>query len=113
MLKEMPLIVIKDRRNRLSILGCANTEQPDPAWLAIQSKPFAKDALFYKAYPFSGGAILVDLNNIEVIRKVTQADIDLSANNAKDYNPARLMILTLWESPPLLPEFILAQLPCL
>ena len=103
-------MLIKDNYNRISILG-EPKEITDPSWLAMQRKPFAKDAILHSAYPLSGGVALVDINDTEVIRKVTQKDIDSSTTNSGSFNPASGIILKLWESPPQLPEFILAQIP--
>lgn len=41
-----PLLLIKDNHGRTSILGRASDEPPSPAWLAMQSKPFSKNAVF-------------------------------------------------------------------
>jgi hypothetical protein len=108
--KNKQLLLIKDSHNRLSILGKADSEVPDPSWLAIQRKPFAKDAIFHKAYLLSGGAALIDINDIEVIRKVTQKDINSTTTDSGSFNPAAEKILKLWESPPQLPDFIIAQI---
>lgn len=107
----MPLLLIKDNYNRISILGKIEEEKPDKSWLAMQNKPFSEDAIFHTAYPLSGGAALVDIKNIEVVREVTMKDISLSAINPNSFNPASETILKLWNSPPDLPEFLLEKIP--
>lgn len=103
------LLLIKDNKNRLSILGNAIVHAPEPSWLAMQSKPFAGNATFHNAYPLSGGESIIDIKDIKVIREVSQTDIDNCAQNRNSFNPAGEKILKLWESPPLLPDFIIAQ----
>ena len=103
------LLLIKDNYDCLSILGSAIVEDPEPSWLAMQRKPFARNAIFHNAYPLSGGESIIDIKDIKVIREVSQVDIDNCAQNSNSFNPAGKKILKLWESPPLLPDFIVAQ----
>jgi hypothetical protein len=104
----MPLLLIKDRYNRIDFLGKAELKTPDPSWLAMQKKPFAKDAVFYHAYPITGGACSVDAQDIEILREATQQDIDDMKKHG--FNPAAEKILALFQSPPALPDFLQEKL---
>lgn len=101
----MALKLIKDRYNRISILGEKMSCKPDPAWLDMQNIPFKSDAVFHSAYPLDGGACTVDINDVEILRDVELLDIAKSHDGGGMFNPAYEKILELWtESGGISPE---------
>ena len=64
--------LIKDDYGRISVLGLATGERPH----GIQDKPFKDNPIIHSAYPLDGGAVMVDVNDVDILRDVTQADID-------------------------------------
>ena len=57
-----------------AFLGKPTTVDPD--WLAMQKNPFNDNAVFAEAYPFSGGAIVVDLNEVSIVGESTDQLLD-------------------------------------
>ena len=65
-MKTATMTLIKDRYGRIGWLGQPTTHQGQD-WLDAQDKPFARDAVFHSAYPLSGGSVIVDVNDVEVL----------------------------------------------
>lgn len=53
--------VVSDTYGRFCIVT-DKTEVPDKMWLAGQEKKFSDDPDCHDAYPISGGAVIIDLN---------------------------------------------------
>ena len=49
-------------------------------WLSIQSKPYARDAVFYSMYPLEGGACIVDINNIKYLGEPSEKQYEQLKN---------------------------------
>lgn len=69
----MRLKIIKCKYGYESVLAGPTTVTHD--WLSLQTVPFADDAIFHIAYPLTGGSVVVDLNNIAVLRWMTPEDL--------------------------------------
>ena len=91
--------IILHRDGSECILGAADEDKPSAEWIAMQTIPFGEDALFYTAYPLSGGACSVDLKTVTFVREATWKDIEKATTfRPKEFfNPAAKTILSLWD----------------
>ena len=56
-------------------------ERPAQAWLDMQEVPFADDAVFNTAYPYSGGEVCIDLNKALIVGDVNDDTIKHAAKH--------------------------------
>lgn len=94
--------LIRDRHGRLGVLG-NRTEEPEQWWKDLQSIPCTDNPNWFSAYPLSGGAVNVQEGTFEVIRDVTDEDIDYNFRNCLkggkgNFNPASATVLRLWDA---------------
>lgn len=89
--------LIRDRHGRLGVLG-NRTEEPEQWWKDLQSIPCTDNPNWFSAYPLSGGAVNVQEGTFEVIRDVTDEDIDCNFRNKGNFNPASATVLRLWDA---------------
>ena len=63
---------------------------PSKEWLNMQTIKPKKNAVWYRAYPMSGGAVLIDVKNmVHRSRDITEKDIKKAIKISKlDFNPA-------------------------
>ena len=94
-LVQPSLKLIKDRYGNIAILG-AEIDEPSASWRAIQSYKPGPSHVWFSAYPLTGGACNVQEGEFEVLRLVTQADIDQAASCMGGMNPAMDSINALW-----------------
>ena len=89
--------LIRDRHGRLGVLG-NRTAEPEQWWKDLQSIPCTDNPNWFSAYPLSGGAVNVQEGTFEVIRDVTDEDIDCNFRNKGNFNPASATVLRLWDA---------------
>lgn len=83
----MKNLYFNKKNNELGVLGEPTTVTQ--LYLDIQTIPFKQNARFYSFYPISGGAMVVDLNEVEERDPPTLAQLDrLLGRNGYGFNPA-------------------------
>jgi len=78
--------VIIDRHNSQCVLGTPTKITSE--WLAMQTIPFKEGAVLHSAYPITGGACVVDINDVQYVDKLTPEEIQ----KILEYNPAADMV---------------------
>jgi len=77
--------LIKDSQNRICLLGEATSVTEE--WLGLQTIPFNQGAVFHSAYPVTGGAVVVDVNDVTNLGEASTEMID-DACTGYGFNPA-------------------------
>jgi len=88
------MLLIKDRYSRIGILGDSATITDE--WKQNLKVPFKDDAILRTSYPLTGGACVVDQNDVDILCNVTQDYIN-EAVSGHGFNPAAKTIVNLWE----------------
>ncbi len=65
---KQTLTLIRDTHQRICWLGKEDENgSPSQEWLDMQEIPFHADAVFCRAYPLTGGSVIVDRNRVATI----------------------------------------------
>ena len=93
--------LIKDRHNRLCVLG-DRCDEPTTEWKQAQTIQCTDSAVWFSAYPLTGGAVLVQEDTFTILRDVTEYEVEFYFRQCvpggkRPCNPAAQTVIDMWE----------------